>query len=140
MLLFEFIVQLYNYSAADRDGRRDYSRDGPSEEISKLGASAVLLLIFVNNRSSPIHLHGFQLLLLLFKETISLVHTKRVNLLHLRWSSNRQVIVSKGFLELPNLPILIKQKTVSLPRNQDQVTFGELLIVFSTKVNLLSLL
>ena len=40
-------------------------------------------------------------------------------------------------MKLPNLLMLIKQKTVSLPRNLARVTFGKLLIVLSAKVNLL---
>ena len=46
------------------------------------------------------------------------------------------VIVAKGILKLPNLHILIKQKSPSLPRNLVLETFGKLLIVLSTKVNL----
>ena len=38
---------------------------------------------------------------------------------------------------MPNLHMLIKQKSPSLPRNLTLRTFGELLIVFSIKVNLL---
>ena len=49
-------------------------------------------------------------------------------------------MVAKGFLKLPNLHMLIKQKSPLLPRNLALVTSGELLIVFSTKVNLLYLL
>ena len=41
---------------------------------------------------------------------------------------------------LPNLIMIIKQKSPLLPRNSALVTSGELLIVFSTKVNLLYLL
>ena len=41
---------------------------------------------------------------------------------------------------LPNLYMLIKQKSPLLSRNLALVTFGEMLIVFSTKVNLLYLL
>ena len=47
------------------------------------------------------------------------------------------VIVAKGFLKLPNLHMLIKQKSPLLPRKLALVTSCELLIVFSTKVNLL---
>ena len=39
--------------------------------------------------------------------------------------------------KLPNLPMLIKQKSLSLPSNLALGTFGELLIMFSRKVNLL---
>ena len=55
-------------------------------------------------------------------------------------SSGRLVIVAKAFLKLPNLHIPINQKNTSLPRNLVLRTFGKLLIVFSTKVNLLYLL
>ena len=46
----------------------------------------------------------------------------------------RLIIVTKGFLKLPNLHMLLKQKSPSLPRNFALGTFSELLIVFSTKV------
>ena len=46
-------------------------------------------------------------------------------------------MVAKGFLRLPDLHMLMKQKSLSLPRNLALRTFGELSIVFSTKVNLL---
>ena len=50
------------------------------------------------------------------------------------------MIIAKGFLNVPSLHILIKQKHPSLPRNLALRTFGKLPIVFSTKVNLLYLL
>ena len=43
-------------------------------------------------------------------------------------------------MKLSNLHMLIKQKSPLLPRNLALVTSGKLLIVFSTKVNLLYLL
>ena len=43
-------------------------------------------------------------------------------------------------MKLPNLHILIKQKSPLLPKNLALRTFGELLIVFLTKINLLYLL
>ena len=55
-------------------------------------------------------------------------------------SSHRLVISVKGFLKLPNLDMLIKQKSPSLSRNLVPWTFSELPVVFSTKVNLLYLL
>ena len=52
----------------------------------------------------------------------------------------RQVLIlAKGFLKLPKLHMLIK-KSPLLPRNLALGTFGELLTVFLTKVNLLYLL
>ena len=56
------------------------------------------------------------------------------------FNSDRLVILRKEFLKLPNLHMLIKQKSPLLPRNLALVTFGELQIVCSTKVNLLYLL
>ena len=68
----------YDYSRADWDGLRDHLRDAPWEDIFKLGASAaasefcewvqdatdVISLIEII-RSSLIHLHALQLLVLL---------------------------------------------------------------------------
>ena len=49
-------------------------------------------------------------------------------------------MVAKGFLKLPNLYMLMKQKHLTILRILALRTFGELPIVFSTKVNLLYLL
>ena len=62
---------------------------------------------------------------------------QKINLLHLKWSSDKILIVAKDFLKLATLLILMKQKILSLPRNLALVTLGELLIVFSSKVILL---
>ena len=62
------------------------------------------------------HLHGFQLLLLLpqFIEITFLVCTNRINLLNLKESLDRLlVIAANGFLKLPNLHMLIKQNLAS---------------------------
>ena len=59
--------------------------------------------------------------------------------MNLKQSSDWVVIIAKGFLNLPNVHLLLKQKIPSLPRNLTLGTFCELLIVFSTKVNLLYL-
>ena len=60
------------------------------------------------------------------------VCTKRINVLILKSSSDRLVIVAKGFLNLLSLHMLIKQKTALLPRNLAPMTFGELLLVLSS--------
>ena len=52
-------------------------------------------------------------------------------------NSDWPVVVAKGFLKLSNFLMLIKQNSLSLLRNLTLATFGELLKVFSTKVNLL---
>ena len=46
-----------------------------------------------------------------------------MNLLNLKQSSDRLGIISKGFLKLPNLHMLIKQRSASLPRNLALGTF-----------------
>ena len=97
--------------------------------------------IIENIRSSFIYLHNFQLLVLLpyFIEITFFLCTKGENLLtqKFRQTSNR---LSKGFLKLSNLHVLIKQKSLLLRRNFALVTSGKLLIVFSTQVNLLYVL
>ena len=50
------------------------------------------------------------------------------------------VIVAKEFLKLPILLMIVKQNSLSLSRNLALATFGELRIVFSTKLNLLYLI
>ena len=96
--------------------------------------------LIVSIRSSLIHLHGFQLLVLLpkFIEISFFYWANRLNLMNIKESSDRRlVIIAKGFLKLPNLHRLIKQKSPLIPRNLALGTFGELVIVLSTKVNLL---
>ena len=131
----------------------------PLELHGRISLRSVLLLLLVNFmsgfrleliyislieniRSSLTHLHVLQLpVLLLYVIKITFfVCTKRINLLILNWSSDRLVIVAEWFLKLPNLHVLIKQKSSLLPRNLALMTFSKLLIVFSIKVNLLYLL
>ena len=108
--------------------------------VSGLRLDSMYISLIGNIRSSLTHCHAFQLLLL-----AAIVHrnhfffccTKRINLLILKYSSDRLVIIAKGFLKLPNLHVLIKQKSPLLPRNLALGTFCKLLIVFSRKGNLL---
>ena len=99
------------------------------------GFSLELMFIatIVSIKSSLTHLHGFQLLALL-PELIEI--TFIVVLLNLKQSLGRLVAVAKRFLELPNLCILIKEKSLTLFRNLALMIFGKLVIVFITKVNL----
>ena len=55
-----------------------------------------------------------------------------INLVNLKESSYRLVIVENRFLKMPNLHMLIKQKSPLLLRNLALWTFAKLLIVFST--------
>ena len=131
----------YDYYLAGWDNLCDYLRDVPWEYIFKLSASAaaseycgfrlksMCISLIISIRLSLTHLHGFQLfvLLLQFVEITFFVCTNRINLLNLQESSDRLVIIAKGFLKLPNLYMLIKQKSPSLPRNFSLRTFGKLL-------------
>ena len=65
--------------------------------------------------------------------------TNRINLLYLKWSSDRLLIIVKGFLKMPNFLLLLKRKSLSLPRNVAQETFTKFLIKLSRMVNLLHL-
>ena len=110
--------------------------------VSGLRLDSMYISLIGNIRSSLTHCHAFQLLVWLpqFIEIIFFCCTIRINLLILTYSSDRLVIIAKGFLKLPNLHVLIKQKSPLLPRNLALGTFFELLIVFSRKGNLLYLL
>ena len=95
-----FHCMTYDYSHADWDGLRDYLRDVPWDHIFKLGASAAVsefcelvqvgIDVYITNREitrpSLLHLHGFQLLVLLpwFIEITFFISTKKINLLILK--------------------------------------------------------
>ena len=74
-----------------------------------------------------------------FIEITFFICTNRINLLNLKQSSGRLVLIAKGFLKLPNLHMRLKQKSPSLPRKFALGNFDKLLIVFSANVNLLYL-
>ena len=69
-------------------------------------------------------------------EITSLFFTCRLNLLCIKRSSDRLLNIAAGFSSLPNLIMLIKEKSLLLPRNFALVAFGKLLLVFPTKQNL----
>ena len=142
----------YDYSRADWDGLHDHLRDVPWEDIFKLGAFAaasefcewvqVGIDVYIPHRkyqvkphSSPwfsaacaaaiIHRNHFFRLFQQNKSSESKVK--------FRQASNH----CKRVLEAAKLVCATK---TSLPRNLAHRTFGELLIVFSTKLNLLYLL
>ena len=110
--------------------------------VSGFRLELMYISLIISIRSRLTHLHGFQLLVLLpqFMEVIFFICTNRINLLNLKYSSARLVIIAKGFSKQPNLHILMKQKNLSFTRNLALDTFGKLLIVFSRKVHLLYLL
>ena len=81
--------------------------------VSGFRLELMYISIIISIRSSLTHLHSFQLLELLpeFIEITFFVFTNRINLLNLKESWDRLVIIAKGFLKLPNLYMLIKQKS-----------------------------
>ena len=138
----------YHYSRTDWDGLHDHLRDVPWEDIFKLGASAaasefcewiqVGIDVYIPHRKYQVKSHSCPWFSAACAAAI--VHRNHFFRLYQREKSDRLVIVAKGFLKQPNLHMLIKQKSPLLPRNLALVTSGGLLIVFSTKVNLLYLL
>ena len=138
----------YDYSCADWDGLRDHLRDVPWENIFKLGASTaasefcewvqVGIDVYIPHRKYQVKPHSSPW----FSAACAAAIVHRNHFFHLHQqnkSSESKVKFRQGFLKLPNLYMLLKQKSPSLPRNLALETFGELLIVFSTKVNLLYL-
>ena len=144
----------YDYSRADWDGLCDHLRDVPWEDIFKLGASTVAsefsewvqvgIHVYIPHRKSQVKPHSSPWFSAACAAAI--VHRNHFFRLYqqnksseskvkFRQASNR----CKRVLEAAKL-MLLKQKSPSLPRNLALGTFGELLIVFSTKVNLLYLL
>ena len=145
----------YDYSCVDWDGLHDHLRDVPWEHIFKLGASAtasefcewvqVGIDVYIPYRKYQVKPHSSPWFsaacaAAIVIEITFFLCTKVKNLLILRSSSDRIVFIAKGLFKLPNLHMLIKQKSPLLHRNLALVTSGKFLIVFSTKVNLLYLL
>ena len=142
----------YYYSRADWDRLRDHLRDVPWEDIFKLSTSAaasefcewvqVGIDVYIPHRKCQVKPHSSPWFsaacaaVVVHRNHFFFVCTNRKNLLNLKTSSARLIISVKGFLKLPNLHMLIKLNSLSLPRNFALGNFGELLIVFSTKVNL----
>ena len=81
-----------------------------------------------------IHLHDFQLLVLLPFVIEIAFFSNKVNLLCLRPSLDRLVIAAKEFLSLPNISVLIK-RSLTLPRNL--IFVNSVKVKYPLKVNLL---
>ena len=145
----------YDNSCADWDYFHDHLRVAPWEDIFKLSTSAassefcewvqVWIDVYIPHRkyqvksqSSPWFLAACAAVIV--HRNLFFVCTNRIDNLTLKESSGKLVIVAEGFFKLASLHMLIKQKSPSLPRNLAHRTIGELLIMFSTKVNLLYLL
>ena len=84
--------------------------------------------LIISIRSSFTHLYGFQQIWLLqyFIKITFFVSTNRKNLLlNLKESSDKLVIVAKGFLELQNLHMLIEQEFIT-PQKLGSYDFWEI--------------
>ena len=127
-------------------------RDVPWEDIFKLSASSaasefwewvqVGIDVYIPHCKYPVKHHSSPWFSA--ASAAARVHRNNFFCLHLQNKSSeskvkfRQMVIPvKGFLKLPNLHMLLKQKNPSFLRNLVLGTFGELLIVFLTKVNLL---
>ena len=145
----------YDYSCADWDGLHDHLRDVPWEDIFKLSASAtasefcelvqVGIDVCISHRKYQVKPHSSPWFSAACAAAI--VHRNRFFCLYQQNKSSESkvkfrqlVIIAKGFLKLPNLPILLKQNSPSLSRSVTLRTFGESLVMLSTKTNLLYLL
>ena len=114
---------VYDYSRADWNGLRDHLRDVPWEDIFKFSASAaasefcewvqVRIDVYIPHRKYQVKPHSSPWFstacaaVIVYRNTFS-VCTNRINLLNLKESSDRLVIVAKGFLKLLNLHMLLK--------------------------------
>ena len=145
----------YDYSRTDWDGLRDHLRDVPWEDIFKLSASAaasefcgwvhVGIDVYIPHRKYQVKPHSSPW----FSAdcAAAIVHRNHFFRLYQQNKSSESKVKFrqasnhyKRVLEAANLHMLLKQKSPSFPRNLALGTFGELLIVFSTKLNLLYLL
>ena len=145
----------YDYSFAEWDGLNDHLRHVPWEDIFKLGTSAaasefcewvqVGTDVYIPHRKYQVKPHSSPWFSAACAAAI--VHRNHFFRLYQREKSSDSKVKfrqasnpCKRVLEAAKLHMLIKQKSPLLPRNLALVTSGELLIVFSTKVNLLYLL
>ena len=115
----------YDYSRADWDGLRDHLRDVPWEDIFKLGASPaasefcewvqVGIDVYIRHRKYQVKPHSSPWFSAACAAAI--VHRNHFFRLYEQNKSSeskvkdRLAIVAKGFLKLPNLHMLLKQKS-----------------------------
>ena len=129
----------YDYSGANWDRLRDHLRDVPWKDAFKLGPSAVAsqfsgwvqvgIHIYIPHKKYQVKSYSSPCFSAAC--TAAIVHRSNFFLLYQKdkpsdskESSDRLVIVAKGFLKLPNLHMLIKQKSQLLPENLALMTFG----------------
>ena len=115
----------YDYSPADWDGLCEHLRDVPWEDIFKLSVSAAAsefcewvqagIDVYIPHLKYQVKSHSPSLFSAACAAAI--VHRNHFfRLYQQNKSSESKVIVAKGFLKLPNLHMLLKQKSPSLPR------------------------
>ena len=149
----------YDYSCTDWGSLWNHLAEVPFQDIFKLSASAAAsqfcveievrigIYICIPHHKYQVKPHSspwFSAAYAAAAAAAAIVHTNqffvninRINFLSWKESSDRLVILTKGFLKLPNLDVLKKCCTSQKLGSQE---FGKLLIVFSTNVNLLYLL
>ena len=137
----------YDYSRADCDGLRDHLRGVPWQDIFKLSASAAAsefcewvqfgIDVYIPHRKYQVKPHSSPWFSAVCAAAI--VHRYHFFCFYQQNKSSESKVkfrqasnLVKGFLKLPNLHMLLKLKSPSLPRNLAFGTFGELLLVFST--------
>ena len=142
----------YDYSHADWDGLRDHLRDVPWGDIFKLGASAAAsewvqdeIDVYMPHRKYQVKSHSSPWFSAACAAAI--VHRNHFFRLYQREKSSDSEVKlrqasnhCKRVLEAAKLACANKTMSPLVPRNLALMTSGELLIVFSTKVNLLYLL
>ena len=130
----------YDYSCADWGSLHDHLRDIPWEDIFKFSISAarefwerveVEINVYISHRKYQVKLHSSLWFSAAF--TASIVHRNQFFCFNQqnkpcksKKSWDKIIIVAKTFLNLPNLHMLLKQKSFSLPRNLISVTFGKI--------------
>ena len=124
-----------NDSHADWDDPCDYLRDDSWEDIFKLGASAAasefyewvqlgidVYIPYCKYQVKPDSSSWFSAAFI--AAIVRRNHYFYRNPLNLKENPDRLVIVTKGFLKLPNLYMLVKQKIPSCPGNVALGIFG----------------
>ena len=145
-----FNLIAYDYSCTDWDSLHDHLKGVPWEDIFKLSASAaaseicelfqVGIGVYIPHQKYQVKLHSW------FSAACAaaIVHRNHIFHLYLQNKSSDSKVkfrkASNRWKKILEASKPAKQKSASLPRNLALGLFDELLIVFSTKVNLLYLL
>ena len=139
------------HSRADWDSFCDHLRDTPSGDIFELGTSdpssefceliQVRIDVYIPHRKNQVNAHSSPWFSAVYAAAIA--HRNNIFRLYQQKKSSKSKVkfrqasnCRKRFLNLLKSHMLIKQKSLSLSTNLTLLTFDELLIVFSTKVNL----